>query len=76
MLERRRNLNLPQEPVTAEHRGDLWLHDLDRHLAMVLQIMGEIHGGHATCTEFTRDGVAVGEGRLEASETVGHSGVR
>jgi len=34
----------------------------DRHLAFVLQVLGEVHGRHATFAKVAFDLVAVGEG--------------
>jgi hypothetical protein len=47
-------------------RGQLGPQDSQRNLAVVLQILGEIDGSHATCAELALDGVAVGEGGGEA----------
>ncbi len=41
-------------------------------LALVREIVGEVDGGHAASTEFTLDGVAVGEGGGEALRNVCH----
>jgi len=35
---------------------------LERHLAIVLEILGEVDGGHPTRTELALDRVAIGEG--------------
>ena len=41
-------------------------------VALVLDVVGEVDGGHATCADLTLDAVAVGEGGFEAVEDVGH----
>ncbi len=66
------DLDLEQEPLAAEHRRQLRAQHLHRHLALVLQILGEVDRGHAARAEFFLDGVAVGEGGLEAVEEVRH----
>ncbi len=40
--------------------------------AVVLEVFGQIHGGHAASTDLPLDGVAVGEGGLEAVKKVRH----
>jgi hypothetical protein len=39
---------------------------LDGHLAVVLQVLGEIDGGHSAGTELALEEVAIGEGGGEA----------
>ena len=55
-----------QEPVGAEDGGKLGLEDLERDLAVVLEVLGEVHRGHAALAELTLDAVAVGQGGDEA----------
>jgi hypothetical protein len=45
---------------------------LDGHVALVPQVVREVHGGHAASTEFTLHAVAVGEGGGEALRDLGH----
>jgi hypothetical protein len=40
--------------------------NLDRDLAVVLQVFGQVDRGHAATADFTRDGVAIGEGGPES----------
>ena len=40
--------------------------------ALVLEVLGQVHRGHATNTDLPLDGVAVGEGGFEAVEKVWH----
>ncbi len=44
----------------------------DGHLAVVLEILGEKDGCHSTSTKLPLDGIAVGEGGLEAVEKLRH----
>jgi hypothetical protein len=65
-------LDLAEEPLRAKRLGEFGTHHLHRHGAMVLQVLGEIHGGHPAATQFPLDAVAVGECGLEAVQEVGH----
>ena len=67
MLQIRRGLDLGQKPLGADDGGELGAQDLDRDLAVVLQILGEVHRGHAARAELPLDAVAVGEGGGETS---------
>ena len=58
--------------VGSHRRGQVGPEDLDRHLALVLQILGEIDRRHPTATEFVLDGVVVGEGSFQTLKCVGH----
>ncbi len=72
MLQRCRGLDLDHEPLGSEHRGEFGLQDLDRDLAVVLQVLGEVDRGHSARTEFALDAIAVGEGRRQAGCELGH----
>ena len=48
------------------HRGQLRTEHLDRHLAVVLEVLGEIHGRHTALTQLPLDPVAVGESGRES----------
>ncbi|CAN5760637.1 hypothetical protein BH23GEM3_BH23GEM3_00480 [soil metagenome] len=65
MLQARCGLDLLQEAVGAEHSGEFGPQHLQRNLAVVLQILGKIDGGHTAFAESTLDAVSVGEGRGE-----------
>ena len=71
MLQRRGELDLLQEPLAADHRAELRVQHLDRHLAPVLQVLGEVDGGHAALAELALEAIALGEGGGEAVE-IGH----
>jgi len=47
MLQAGGGSNLLNEPFGAEHRGELGLEHLDRHLAFVLEVFRQVDGGHA-----------------------------
>ena len=60
VLELGSDLDLAEEPFRAKGGGQLGPQYLDRHLAMVFQILGEVHRRHAAGTHLFLDGVAVG----------------
>jgi hypothetical protein len=72
MLERRRGLDLLDEPLGAEDRRQLGPQHLDRDLPVVLQVLGQIHRRHPTLAEVTFEAIAVGQGGGEAARDLGH----
>ena len=46
MLETRRRLDLGQEPFGSHYRREFGLEDLERDLALVLQIIGQVDRRH------------------------------
>ena len=74
MLQRRRGLDLHHEPFGADDGGELGLEDLERHLAVVLQVLREVDRGHAALAQLPLDAVAVGEGGNKAGKRVRHAG--
>jgi hypothetical protein len=70
MSELCRDLDLLQEPVGAEHGGELGLQYLDRDLTVVLEVLGEVNCGHPAARKLTLDRVAVGEGGVQTGEKV------
>ena len=62
--------DLAQEPLGADDRGQLRPEHLDRHLAVVLEVLRQVDGGHAAGAEFLLEAVAVGEGLGEAGKRV------
>src|SRR4051812_42276644 len=61
MLQRRGRLDLDDEPLGAQHRGELRLQDFDRDLAIVLEVVREVDGRHSALAEFALDAIAAGE---------------
>ncbi len=74
MIEAGGDLDLPEEALRAERGGELGREDLDRHLAMVLEVLREVHGSHAPVTQLAQDPVAIGQCRGEALELLRHQG--
>ena len=52
----RRNRSAPIDAASSGRRT------LTRHLALVLQVLGEVHGGHAALPELALEAVAVLQG--------------
>ncbi len=66
VLEIGGGLDLGEEPLGADDRGQLRVEDFDGDLAVVLQVLREVHGGHAALTQLPLDPIAVGEGGGQA----------
>ena len=66
VLQVGRGLDLGEEPLRADDGGELRAKDLDRHLAIVLEVVGQVDGGHPPLPQLPLEPVAVGEGGLEA----------
>ena len=64
--------DLGEEPVAADDGGELGLEHHERDLAMVLEVLGQVHRGHAARAELALDQVAVGQGRRQAAGDVVH----
>ena len=61
MLQVGGGLDLLEESLRAEQRGEVGMQHLDRHLAVVLQIASEINGCHPARPELMLDRVAPGQ---------------
>ena len=70
MLEVGGGLDLAEEALAADCGGQFGPQDLDRDLAIVLEILGEVDGGHAARAELALDAVAVGERSREAFDAI------
>ena len=66
MLKIGRRLDFSEKPLRADDRGELGLEDLEGDVAVVLQILGQVHGGHAALAELALDRVAALEGSVQA----------
>ena len=62
MVQPRGNLDLAQEAVVPDSRNHRGLHHLDGNAAMVLEILGEIDGGHPPAADLTHGAVAIERG--------------
>ena len=72
MIELRGDLDLSQEALGTECVGKFRLQDLERDGAVVLQVLGEVDGGHPAVAELALEAVAVGESRAEGGQSIGH----
>ena len=75
MLQAGGDLDLPEEAIDADRFGDLGMEDLDRHLAVVLQVFGEEDRGHPPAPQLALQAVAVCEvlrQRGEQGSGIGH----
>ena len=68
VVEPRGDLDLGQEPLGAEHRAELGAEHLEGDLAIVLEVGGEVDGGHAAGAELALDPVALLKGGGEATD--------
>ena len=76
VLQVGRELDLGQEPLGADHGGELGPEDLERDAPVVADVLGEVDGGHAAGAGFAVEAVAVRQGGLEPAEQFGHAGSR
>jgi hypothetical protein len=72
VLQVRRRLDFGQETLGSDDGGQLRLEDLEGDLSTVLQVVGEVDGGHPAFAELALDAVAVDQGGGEAGGDVGH----
>ena len=68
MLQARRGADFAQEPFAAKRRTQVGVQHLDGDIALVLEIVREVHGGHAAGAEFAVEAVAIGQRGGEAFE--------
>ena len=61
MVETRGEPDLPDEPLGAEHLGQLGMEDLQGDQTVMAEVAGEIDRGHAPAPELTLDHVPVKE---------------
>ena len=71
MLQVGGRLDLGQEALGADHGGELGPQHLERDLAVVPQVVGEVDRRHAAGAELALEAVAVGQGRLEPASSSG-----
>jgi hypothetical protein len=68
VLQRRRELDLLQESIGAEHGGEFGVQQLERDLTAMPNVLRQVDGRHAARAELALDAVAVGETRAEVRE--------
>ena len=72
MLQVGCDLDFLEEPFGPEDGGEFGPQHLDRDLAVVFQVLGEVDGRHPAHAKLSLNGVAVGEGGGETFEVMGH----
>ncbi len=60
MVQIGRDFDLTVKPLRSKRGGLFGPQDLDRHLALMLQVFGEMDRRHPTAAQRALDGVAVG----------------
>ena len=76
VLQVGRELDLGQEPLGADDRGELGPKHLERHPPVVADVLGEVDGGHPAGADLPVEAIAVRQGRLEPAEELGHGSFR
>ena len=66
MLEIGDDPDLTEESLGTERGGELGAENLERNLALVSQVAGEVDSGHATLSQFPLELVAVSQRRTKA----------
>jgi hypothetical protein len=66
VLQLRREADLGEEALAADHGTELGMQHLDGDLALVLEVLGEVDGGHPALAELALEPVAVGEAGAQA----------
>ena len=62
--------DFPEEAVAPDGRCQFGPQDLDGHPSLVLQVLRQVHDGHAPAPELALESVAAGQGGLRAAEEV------
>ena len=65
MLQSRGRADLREEPLAPECRAKIGVQHLDRDVAIVLEVAGEIDHGHTAVADLALDGVVALEGGRE-----------
>src|SRR3989442_1356140 len=60
--------DLREESVSPEDRGELRSEDLQRHLALMLEVLSLIDCGHSAAAELALDRITAGEGSAERGD--------
>ena len=61
MLQPGGDADLLEEPVRSEGGGEVGAEDLQGDLAVVAEVVGEVHCGHPAAAELALDAVALGQ---------------
>jgi hypothetical protein len=66
------DMDLAGEPVGSHRGGQLGAEDLEGDVAVVLEVVRQVHGGHAADPDFTLNAIAAAEGGSETWRSVSH----
>jgi hypothetical protein len=66
------DLDFAEEARGAERGGELGAEDSDRNPAPMLEVVGDVDGGHATAADLFADRVMVRERRSQARKQIVH----
>src|SRR5580765_64318 len=72
MLEIGRRLDLGEEALATNDRGQLGAKHLERHAAVVAHVVGEEDCGHAALPDLSLDAIAVGKVGGYTNQRVSH----
>ncbi len=70
VVQARGDLDLLQEPLRAQRRGELGPEHLDRHPAMVPEVLGRVDRRRGSLADHALDGVSIRHGFLQLIETI------
>src|SRR5207248_7123362 len=70
-----RSLDLTQEALDPEARGELRMEQLNGDPALQLEIVSQVHRRHATTADLAGNLIVVRDGGLEASEESGQASI-
>ena len=66
MLQTRGRTNLGAKALAAQRRAEIGVQHFDRDIAIVFDVVREVHGGHAAGAELAIEAVAAAKGGGEA----------
>src|SRR6185369_944872 len=72
MLQIGSRLDFREESLGPDRNGELRLLDFYSNLAVVLQVLGEVDSGHASCAELAVDAISVSKGCGQTLERFAH----
>ena len=73
-LRRRGDLDLAQEPIGADVGGKLRVEHFHRDRPPMLEVLGQMDGGHAAAPDLALELVAASQSFLQAVDQTGHCG--
>ncbi len=71
VLELRCNLDLAEKPLGTNDGGQLRAEHLERHLAMMFEVLGEVYDCHSAAAQFAAKPVPIGDRGAQAIRQLG-----